>query len=402
MKDAARIQAVITLLEVIADRPQAADRLFDQWARKSRFAGSKDRRFIGERFFTILRHRRRLQTAIGGDSARLLVLASAKLLDALTQDQIQALFDGSQHGPDVLTQEEIELVSQCRDLPIEDVAGAASVPAWAEAGMRAHLGDAYSATAFSLCERASLDLRVITRRASRRTVQNILSAEGIETQLLECPTALRVSAGRNVNISSAYREGLVEIQDLGAQMVSAFAAPYAGGRVLDYCAGAGGKSLAIADLASQNVDIRVYDRDQRRMRDLWKRAQRAGIEHILPLPSDAKPSSFDLVIVDVPCSGSGRWRRNPEQKWQCDADELNNLLKVQSEILHEAATYVRLGGHLAYMTCSLLHPENRGQIEAFCASDAAFALDDARELCVGPASHQCDGMYACVLPRLAT
>lgn len=412
MRPAARQQAVIDLLTALAQGGLPADRVFERWARGNRYAGSKDRRFIGEVFFTILRNRRHLRHAAGleqGDGAlddaqiaRLLVVFYLRLYAKASGDEITDLFDGSRFAPAALSADERHRLERWVDAP-SSIAVRASVPAWAEAGMAAHLGEDYEASAAFLCHRATIDIRVNSQLISRAEVQEILRQDDIETEALAaCATALRVIEGRSITQSAAFQKGLIEIQDLGSQIVSAALASYAQGRVLDYCAGAGGKALALADMAPDIREIAVYDANPSRMRDLWRRAERAGVTHIQKAKLANAEGSFNLVLADVPCSGSGRWRRNPEQKWMFSAADLQQIVNLQAQILTVAAKYVRPNGYLAYITCSVLEQENVAQIQAFCAHNADFQLPAVTQLKVSPATFQSDGLYACVLQRRAT
>ncbi len=412
MRPAARQQAVIDLLSALTQGSTPADRVFERWARSNRYAGSKDRRVIGEVFFSILRNRRHLLHAAGleeGEAdydaaqiARLLVVFYLRVFGNASQDEIADLFDGSRFAPAPLSADERQRLERWVDAPVS-IAVRASVPAWAEAGMVAHLGEDYEASATFLCHRAAIDIRVNSQLISRTEVQAMLRQDDIATEALSaCATALRVVEGRTITQSEAFQKGLIEIQDLGSQIVSAALASYAQGRVLDYCAGAGGKALALADMAPDIREIAVHDANPSRMRDLWRRAERAGVAHIQKAKLAHAEGSFSLVLADVPCSGSGRWRRNPEQKWMFSADDLQQILAVQAQILAEAAQYVRPNGYLAYITCSVLQQENAAQISAFCSQNADFQGPPVTQIKVSPATFQSDGLYACVLQRRAT
>ena len=413
MQPAARVQAVIDLLIVLGQGGTPADRVFERWSRQNRYAGSKDRRAIGEMFFSILRNRRRLAAAAGFDGhedtldadtfARSLVAFYLKIFEAASLDNISSIFSGLRHAPAVLSENESQALRNYSEDPQESLEVRASVPLWAAQGMAAHLGDDYAASAQFLCERAAIDIRVNSQMINRAEVQDLLRQEDIETEpLAACLTALRVVAGRTISQSSAYKRGLIEVQDLGSQIVCAALAQYARGRVLDYCAGAGGKALALADMAPEIREIEVHDANPSRMRDLWHRAARAGISKIQKAKLDEAGQSFDLVLADVPCSGSGRWRRNPEQKWVLSAEDLARLLVLQAQILEDAGQFVRPGGFIAYVTCSVLEQENRAQINSFCAQNNAFMPETAVHITVSPATFQSDGLYACVLQRRVT
>ena len=205
--------------------------------------------------------------------------------------------------------------------------------------------------------RAPVYLRVNLARTTRAAVQSSLAGDGIETRDAPCATALDVTQGApRLTQTTAYQTGLVELQDLSVQQALA-RIDWPHGRVLDYCAGGGGKALAIADLTGQPVDI--HDAEPGRMADAAVRAKRAGVRlHQVTQPEPL----YDLVLTDVPCSGSGTWRRDPDAKWRLTPDRLEALLTLQSEILDRASA---LTDRLVYMTCSLLAAENEAQVQAF-------------------------------------
>ena len=218
-------------------------------------------------------------------------------------------------------------------------------------------------------------LRANLARATPEAARAALAAEGIEAEPdPRCATALRVTAGgRRIQSSAAYRDGLVELQDLSPQMACAALEVGPGTTVLDFCAGGGGKSLA---LAARGARVTAWDAAPARMRDLPPRATRAGVRITVAEP--AGPAGlFDLVVTDVPCSGSGTWRRTPDAKWRLSPGDLAQLTRTQAEILARAATHVRPGGTLAYMTCSLLARENEEQVARFVAQHPGFRPQEA-------------------------
>ena len=435
MRIAGRTQAVIDLLNEINASDQAADRLFEKWARQHRYAGSKDRRAISDIFYTILRHKGLLAWSVMGGvsalqtddapasennpddaesavdvSSRLLVFSYLRRFENMTMDELNVVADGERFAPEKLNEDESRLLST---MVIDDVPSdpciAHSVPDWAVSEMRKSLGENFDKTVEKLNERAPIDLRVNTARISLAHAKKALEEDGIiSTAVPLSQSALRVSDGRNIVQTSAYLDGLIEVQDAAAQAVCDFIGRADDTTILDYCAGAGGKSLALAAITEERARIYVHDIDPRRLRALWPRLKRASfscIENAYDLPS--LEGKMDLVVADVPCSGSGRWRRNPETKWQMTTKKLQELCQTQAKILDEAAQYVAPDGRLAYVTCSLLDAENRAQIDAFLARNKSFVLaNDANEhpvdVLYGPATHDCDGLYACVLTRLVT
>lgn len=352
MTPAARAEAAIRILDGIA-AGQPAEQLLTTWGRTARYAGSKDRAAVRDHVFDALRCWRSAAALGGGESGRARMLGLARLqgLDPAT------LFSGEGHGPAPLTEAE-----QAAGRPPEG-AEAWDLPDWLAAQFRDSLGPAAEATALALRARAEVFLRVNTLKARLPEAQTRLAEDGIGTVPHPLsPTALRVTGGaRAIARSAAYAQGLVDLQDAASQAVVDMLPLSPGMRVLDYCAGGGGKALAMAArMGTGPVD--AHDAAPRRMADLPARAARAGAA-IRTLSAPRGP--YDLVLCDVPCSGSGAWRRAPEGKWRLTEARLADLLSIQAGILDTAAGLVAPGGTLAYATCSVLHAENAGQIAAF-------------------------------------
>ncbi|WP_415639249.1 RsmB/NOP family class I SAM-dependent RNA methyltransferase, partial [Paracoccus nototheniae] len=248
------------------------------------------------------------------------------------------------------------------------------LPDWLRADWTEALGDRSGAVALAMTERAPVWLRVNLARTDPARAAAALQADGIATEPAPgFPTALRVTGNdRAVARSQAYRDGLVELQDLSPQQACARLPLAPGMRVLDYCAGGGGKALALGS-RQQGLTITAHDAQPARMADLPARAARAGLR----IDVATRPRGpFDLVVADVPCSGSGTWRRAPDAKWRLDAAQLDRLRATQAQILDQVAPLVGPGGHLAYMTCSVLTVENDAQIDGFLARNLGFQSVD--------------------------
>lgn len=358
MTPAARLAAAIAILEQVREGAPA-ERALTNWGRASRFAGSGDRAAVRDHVFDVLRCRGSFAALGGGESGRALVLglARAQGLD------IAALFTGEGHAPAPLSAQEAARLAQ--PLPDEGALADLDWPDWLRPQLQADLGAAYAAVSARMRARAPVFLRVNLARGDRAAAQAALALEGIATRphpLAE--TALEVTGGaRRVQASAAYRDGLVELQDAASQAAIAQVPVAAGMRVLDYCAGGGGKALALAARAPK-ARIEAHDIDPGRMRDIPVRAARAGAR-ISTVAPGRLGRDYDLVLVDAPCSGSGTWRRTPEAKWRLTPERLAELCTLQAQILRAAAARVAPGGRLLYMTCSLLDAENAAQVEAF-------------------------------------
>lgn len=382
MTPAARLQAATEILDlIVAGRP--AEQALTGWARSHRFAGSKDRAAIRDHVFDCLRCKRSFAHLGGAETGRGLVLG---LLRAGDQD-VAGIFTGQGHAPAPLQPQEADHAPG--PMP-ENVA--LDCPDWLAPDLREALGADFAPILQRLRQRAPVFLRANTARASLQQAREALARDQIDTKPHAlAPTALEITGNpRKLRQSAAFAEGLVELQDAASQAVI-HALPDPGGmQVLDYCAGGGGKALALAALGAQ---VTAHDATPARMQDLPARAARAGTKITLV---DVPRGTFDMVVTDVPCSGSGSWRRAPAGKWSLTRAGLEALCQSQAQILHDAAARVRAGGWLCYMTCSLLRAENAAQIDAFLAAQPAFRLIRQRQFTPLDGG---DGFYVAVMQK---
>ncbi|MRU16926.1 RsmB/NOP family class I SAM-dependent RNA methyltransferase [Roseovarius sp. A21] len=385
MTPGARIQASAEILdEILAGVP--AEKALTGWARRSRFAGSKDRAAVRDHVFQALRCRRSYACLGGGETGRALMLGA---LRAGGRDPAE-VFTGEGHSPAVLSDAE-----QAAGQAPETLGDRFDLPDWMIPHFEGALGAKWCAAAQALTGRAPVVLRVNLRKATVAVALAALAEDGVEAKPAEiADTALVVCAGaRRVAASRAYREGLIELQDGSSQAAMECLAVPPGARVLDYCAGGGGKVLALA--ARAEAEWFAHDAAPARMRDLPDRARRAGVCVTL-LEEAVKAGSFDLVLCDVPCSGSGTWRRTPDAKWRMTPERLSELTEVQAAILDRAAGLVTPGGRLAYATCSLFCEENEAQVEAFVRRQPDWRLATQRHWTV---SDQGDGFFLAIFER---
>ena len=371
MTPGARVQAAIECLDdIFAGAP--AEKTMTRWARRSRFAGSKDRAAVRDHVFDALRNRDSLAALGGGLTGRAVMIALA-----LREGQdVQALFNGIAHAPSVLSAEEDGQIAQVRERGIDAIANDIwDMPDdWAGKLLASHPQNA-QAIAHALRDRAPVDLRVNLRKMGRDAALTRLAQEGITAQICDISsTALRITEGaRALKNSRSYLDGLVELQDAGSQALVEALPLKESMQVLDYCAGGGGKSLAIAGLAEARIF--AHDSDEGRMKDIPARAARAGVKVDCVNSSGAlKVSPFDLVLCDAPCSGSGAWRRSPDAKWRLTQEAFQTVLQTQREILLQAKTLVGQSGYLAYATCSLFAEENEEQVNEFLKDTLKFKL----------------------------
>jgi 16S rRNA (cytosine967-C5)-methyltransferase len=373
MTPGARAAAAIEVLDAwLAGAP--AERALTRWARGARYAGSGDRAAVRDLVYDALRRRQSAARLGGASDGRGLVLGAARLAGA----DPGALFSGAGYAPPPLTDAERAHLAKTADPAGWGLDPAQDIPDWLRADLAARTDrpeDLFAA----LADRAPVWLRVARRRADRAGAQAALAADGIVTRAHpDCETALEVTEGaRRIRSASAYLDGLVELQDLSAQRAVASVDWPAQGAILDFCAGGGGKALAIADRGGGRIF--AHDSSAARMSDIPARASRAGVSIEVLAPGTAvRHAPYDAVLCDVPCSGAGTWRRDPEAKWRLTPERLAELVVLQAGILDEAAVHVAPGGLLVYMTCSLLARENEDQIAAFAARSPGWQQVAAR------------------------
>lgn len=383
MTPAARVAAAIGVLDQwLAEAP--AEKALTSWARGARYAGSKDRAAVRDHVYDVLRQKGTCE-ALGGPDGRGLMLGLARLQGIDPSE----LFTGQGHGPAPLGDAELARPGGVAPDPWRDV------PDWLHGALRDSLGENAGYVVAAMGERAPLYLRVNARKGTIDQVQERLLLDGITTEKCDFPLALMVTDGpRRLRQSRAYLAGLVEIQDLSVQMACAAVDWPARGRVLDYCAGGGGKALAIA--AVSGAQVFVHDANAGRMADIPARAARAGVALPAAMPAQSQ-APYDLVLCDVPCSGSGTWRRDPEARWRLTPDRLQTLGRLQREIVEQTQRLVVPGGRVVYMTCSLLGAENEAVVEA-ALSTPGWRRGLQRRFLPPEAS---DGFFLAELQRLA-
>jgi len=423
MTPAARLAASIEIIAEILERAAAADRVVTDWQRRSRFAGSKDRRAVSDMVYAVLREqgmrRWRVEQAGADLTPRLLVFA-----DAATPLHVwQELCAAGGYGPPPLDAAETAALSK---LPSDEDA-----PLWARANLppsvagmvQAAFGGDTEMELAALNGRAPLDLRVNTLQANRETVLEQLRADGITAAGTPLsPIGIRIPERVRLDMNSLYRDGLIEPQDEAAQLAGLLVDARPDETVIDLCAGAGGKTLLLAACMRNQGQIHAADNDQRRLSRLAPRLDRAGARNIVIHDADALPQLLhdfegkaDRVLLDVPCSGSGTWRRNPEGRWRYDPASLDEVLRRQRGLLSDGAKLVKPGGRLVYATCSILPAENGDQADWFLAHHAEFTalplveawaqgVTDQRirtgdRLSLTPYRHGTDGFFAAAFRR---
>jgi len=426
MTPAGRTAAAIELLRGIDAGADPADTIITEYFRRRRYAGSGDRRAIRDLVYGVLRglglHKWRLAEA-GGNSedARAWLIAETAMR---APADLAAIFSGGQFGPDPLSEDECALAERLGSQ------GEAVAPRWARLNCPEWLLERFDRAFRETCdaevqalnEAAPVDLRVNLLRTSRDAVQAYLLEEGhavVPTAL--SPAGLRAQSWLPLANTKAFKDGLVEIQDEGSQMLALAVNAQPGERVADLCAGAGGKTLALAAMMENTGEIIAADVSPSRLRRMTPRLRRAGvtIAHSTTVDAAALADAVepvDRVLIDAPCSATGAWRRHPEARWLLTPEQLAGYVATQAGLLRDGARLVRPGGWLVYATCSLLGQENEEQAAAFLNDHAEFrrlpagqylsgdqlaaaGLSADDDLRLSPARNGTDGVFAAVFEK---
>lgn len=353
MKTAARCKAVWELTGMVFADRQPADNIINAYFRERRFIGSGDRRFIGEKIWDIVRRRRRLTFEAGSADPRQILIAYFK-----NEDPAE-IFAGGEYGLPPLSTEERELAARLRrEDKVYPPAVECECPDW----LFAKIGDPLLLKALN--EPAAADFRV--NRGSREEVLRLLAAEGLEAVPTPySPFGIRLPARVNLNNCMAYQDGLIEVQDEASQLAALLCDARPQDRTIDYCCGAGGKSLAMAALLKGRGQIEAHDVNPRRLEQLKPRLARLGVGNVKIVPAAENGAVYTRFVVDAPCSGTGTWRRSPDAKFRLTPARLEELNRIQAEILEKAYALTAPSGRIVYITCSVLQEENGGIIRQF-------------------------------------
>ena len=433
MRPAGRLQAAIEVLEEVLNRHQPAPLALASWGRAHRFAGSGDRAAIGNLVYDALRRKNSIAARMDADTPRALALGAAAEAFAMTADEVAALADGERHAPAPITDEERAGLSRAMDDEAPDhVRG--DYPEWLTSHMGRVFGERAAEEGAALARRAPVDLRVNSLKATRDKVLKALARHGAEPAALS-PVGIRIRARTgarkqpHVEAETAHGKGWFEVQDTGSQIGALMVGAGPRLQVADICAGAGGKTLAMAASMHNSGQIYAYDSDRQRLRPIFERLKRAGARNVQVMDGGdeaamkALQGRFDRVLVDAPCSGTGTWRRRPDAKWRLKEHNIAQRQGEQRAVLALGAPLVRPGGRLSYVTCSVLAEENGDQVAWFLDQYPEFEIVPFRQvwgetigeaepppvsadgrddtLLLTPASHGTDGFFIATLQRKA-
>ena len=384
MTPAARLSAAIEVIHTVDIQRIPAAQALKEWGTAHRYAGSGDRAAISGLVWDVLRRRSSSAWLMDADTPRARVLGMLRLERGMATEAIAALCDGSRFAPEPLSDaERAALTSRSLEGAPAHIAG--DYPEWLDIPLAAVFGGNRVAEATAMASRAPLDLRVNTLKAKREKVLSSLSHLGARPTPWS-PIGLRIELGadaRNPGIHAEedFIKGAIEVQDEGSQLAALLSAAKPGEQVIDLCAGAGGKTLALAAMMQGKGRLIATDHDKRQLAPIHERLSRAGVHNAdVRTPKGADDpladisASADLVLIDAPCTGTGTWRRNPDAKWRMRPGALEVRLKDQIAVLDRAAALVKPGGRIAYITCSVLPPENGEQVRALMKRHPEFAV----------------------------
>jgi 16S rRNA (cytosine967-C5)-methyltransferase len=390
MTPAARLAAAIEVFDTIeAERRPAADAL-KSWGLAHRFAGSGDRAAIAGLVYDALRRRSSSGFLMGEDTPRAVLLGMLKRERGLSAEDVGTLADGSKYAPAPLSEvERGRLVAGSLEGAPPHIAG--DYPEWLDPHLAGTFGQDRAEEGVALASRAPLDLRVNTLKATCEETREALADLAPEPSPWS-PWGLRLKLGADakspaIHAEPSFLKGLVELQDEGSQLAALFSGAKAGEQVLDLCAGAGGKTLALAAMMENKGQLFATDDDKRRLAPIHDRLVRSGARNVqvrtpksVGTELDDLEGPMDLVLIDAPCTGTGAWRRNPDAKWRVRPGSLEQRRKEQIEVLERAVPLLRPGGRIAYVTCSVLDDENGAQVRAFIARHPEFAIAPPAEI----------------------
>ncbi|MCV3205377.1 RsmB/NOP family class I SAM-dependent RNA methyltransferase [Mesorhizobium sp. YC-39] len=427
MRLGGRLAAAIEVLEDISRRHRPVADALKDWGLSHRFAGGGDRAAIGNIVYDALRRKRSAGWLLGEDTPRATGFGALLLEWDQTAQSLNGALDGDKFAPPLLSGDELKTVAD-RRLADAPAAVRADIPDWCEPLFERAFDGSWVGEGAALATRPPLDIRVNTLQADRAKVLAELTQTGAKAADI-APHGIRIPPidgdGRHPNVQAepAFQKGWFEVQDEGSQIVAALAGAEPGMQVLDFCAGAGGKTLALSAAMGNTGQVFAYDAEKARLAPIFDRIRRSENRNvqIVSKPAELAPleNHMDIVLVDAPCTGSGTWRRRPDAKWRLTQRQLDARKAEQSAILDDARAFVRPGGLLVYITCSVFDEENGDQVAAFRERHGDFVPVDHRELwdkrfpghaaaarigaaggiSLSPLLSGTDGFYACALHK---
>ena len=388
MQHPAQIQAAIELLEQYNDMPIPVDKLMASFFKSRRYIGAKDKGVIADTIYTVFRRFAEIMEILSHEkhpqTPRAMVITSLMI----EGENVAEIFAGTGYGPAPLDQKEQRLLganlqSIRSKMPVHS---RLNVPEWSIEKLKDMFGEHWKEEALALHGRAPTDIRANVMKTNRKDLLSALKRQefNFENTSLS-PTCLRMKSRKSLFGTEEFKKGFFEIQDEGSQLIAHACGASRGQKVVDFCAGAGGKTLALAAAMGGKGTLYACDIHERRLGEMPKRLKRAGVADtvrtvLLTSETDKwvkrHKDQMDVVLIDAPCSGSGTWRRSPDSVWKLTEESLENLTKTQASILESACRLVKDGGTFVYATCSVFKEENHAQIEAFLAKHPEFELTE--------------------------
>ncbi len=388
------VEAVVTALTEIFEEGRQADKVIERALKSDKRWGARDRAFVAENTYEIVRWWRLLDFVTYQNSSTYAKFGAWQILKGY---ELPDWYEFKNLNPKQVLKlhDEGQKIRKIRE----------SIPDWLDEIGEKEIGADWNAEIQALNQTAPVVLRTNTLKTNRDELRNILRKDDIETNIIaELPDALVLKQKKNVFLTEAFKNGFFEVQDAASQLVAPFLEVEAGMRVIDACAGAGGKSLHLAALMKNRGQLLVMDTEAWKLDELKRRARRNGISNIEPRAIEAKTikrlkQSADRLLLDVPCTGLGVLRRNPDSKWKMKPDFLNQIRETQFEILQNYSQMVKVGGKMVYATCSILPSESENQVQRFLTENPSWKLLSERR--TSPAKDGYDGFYMSCLEKLS-
>ncbi len=425
MKDSARLQSVIDILTLHGADKKPLDTVCHGYFKTRRYIGSKDRQAISAYVYNIMRRQATcnwwgLERGLSpllmspSDAARIRLLAYLWIFEKVARDKFGLLFSGEKYAPSPLSDKERAVFEELPNLKTLPPWLEGEFPEWLFPFLKRRFGDTLKKEMLAFLEQAPLDLRVNTLKSTREdALKNLENTGLLVTPTVLSPWGLRIESRENITQTQAFQEGLVEVQDEGSQLITGLMEARPGQTILDLCAGAGGKTLSLAALLQNKGRVIATDTAGWRLKRTKERLKRAGacnveLREITGFHDKwlkRQKERFDSVLVDAPCSGSGTWRRNPDQKWAITAKDIQELSTLQKSLLDTAAPLVKEGGYLVYATCSLLCEENEDVVTTFLEKNPSFVLvpcglEGDPFLSLSPLRNKTDGFFAAKFEKI--
>lgn len=427
MRLGGRLQAAIEVLDDIDTRRRPAGDALRDWGLGHRFAGSGDRAAIGNLVYDCLRQKTSLKYLAGSEENRALVFSLLVNSWGMSEAELREALEGDKFAPELPSVDEFAAMA-VRDLSDAELHIQADIPEWCIPSFEANFDDEWLEEAKAFTKRPPLDIRVNTLKSTRDKVLKQLGRQDAKPTLIALH-GIRIESNEpfarqpNVQAEESFQKGRFEIQDEGSQIVGDLVFARSGESILDYCAGGGGKTLSLAASMENKGQIHAYDSDKSRLAPIHERLKRAGTRnvqvHAPKSDMSALIGKMDKVVIDAPCTGSGTWRRRPDAKWRFDEKNMETRVEQQEEVLSEAAPFVKPGGHLIYITCSIFPEENENQVYSFTENNPEFEIvsagevwqdlfgfekpapwsSDMKTITLTPASTNTDGFFFCVMER---